>query len=99
MLEEQNKNSCLRETLRIKEASLRRSEQEVDSLGFRNKQLEYRVASLQDDLERETKNINKNTKLIKRSHTNEKLPNDILVAEELQKKISENAQLLSLVVP
>lgn len=99
VLDEQSKNSNLRETLRQKETALRRAEQEADSLGFRNKQLEHRVASLQDDLEKETKKSNKNQK------ANHKVKADIvsdaqtdpILAEELQKKIFENAQLTSLI--
>ncbi|XP_055387736.1 protein BCAP [Condylostylus longicornis] len=68
VIEEQTKNLTLRETLRQKETSLRRAEQEVDSLGFRNKQLEYRVASLQEDLEKESKKSN-----AKQSKTNKTL--------------------------
>ncbi|XP_054731748.1 uncharacterized protein LOC129240171 [Anastrepha obliqua] len=50
VLDEQSKGDSLREQLRQSETALRRSEQEVDSLGFRNKQLEHRVAVLQDEI-------------------------------------------------
>lgn len=101
----------MRETLRVKETALRRAEQEVDSLGFRNKQLEHRVASLQEDLERETKLIvnrskfskNKNDQpsIISNRHggnpsVNSGVSTDPIFTEELQKKIIENAQLISL---
>lgn len=106
LIEEQNKSSCLRETLRIRETSLRRVEQEVDSLGFRNKQLEHRVATLQEDFERESKGkSNKNVKLNKTKNNNDTVAvaaglsgvNDPIFSEELHKKIFENAELVSLV--
>lgn len=102
LLEEQNKSAGLRESLRQKDASLRRFEQEVDSLGFRNKQLEHRVASLQEDLDRESKQRNKNSKLAKTrttaaDSTNNDIASDKLFVEEFQKKILENSQLVSLV--
>uniref|UniRef100_A0A1L8DKX0 Putative a-kinase anchor protein 9 n=1 Tax=Nyssomyia neivai TaxID=330878 RepID=A0A1L8DKX0_9DIPT len=91
VLEEQNKNGALRESFRLKEAALRRAEQEVDSLTFRNKQLEHRVASLQDDLEREMKPRGRQTRTV------EPMTKDAVIVEELQKKILENAQLNSLI--
>lgn len=104
LLEEQNKSAGLRESLRQKDTSLRRFEQEVDSLGFRNKQLEHRVASLQEDLDRESKQkqTNKNSKISKSKPsaieaTNNDIASDKLFVEEFQKKILENSQLVSLV--
>lgn len=104
LLEEQNKSSCIRETLRLRESSLRRAEQEVDSLGFRNKQLEHRVASLQEDLDRDNKKPQKNSKNNNKSNSKNNTTTepsititDPVFTEELQKKIIENAQLFSLV--
>lgn len=105
VIEEQNKNAALREAFRVKETNLRRVEQEVDSLGFRNKQLEHRVASLQDDLTTtNTGNSKKGGKLLKSSsQTTANAPSssqhvaDLVVTEELQKKIVECAQLSSTV--
>lgn len=104
LLEEQNKSAGLRESLRQKDTSLRRFEQEVDSLGFRNKQLEHRVASLQEDLDRESKQkqTNKNSKITKTKpstveSTNNDIASDKLFVEEFQKKILENSQLVSLI--
>lgn len=81
-------------------------EQEVDSLGFRNKQLEHRVESLQEDL-----NSASNSKKGKsRGTSNNKLiigtdgvntiaanenESDPILSEEFQKKILENAKLTS----
>ncbi|XP_055677695.1 protein phosphatase 1 regulatory subunit 21 [Lutzomyia longipalpis] len=98
VLEEQNKNGALRESFRLKEASLRRAEQEVDSLSFRNKQLEHRVATLQDDLDREMKRGRGGGKQPRsNSEVHNTMTKDAVIVEELQKKIIENAQLNSLV--
>lgn len=100
VLDEQNKNSTLRDNVRSKESSLRRAEQEVDSLGFRNKQLEIRVASLQDDLNKDAKKSTKNNKTKAKINNADDavLHNDTsLFSEDLQKKIFENARLESLV--
>ncbi|XP_035899284.1 protein phosphatase 1 regulatory subunit 21-like [Anopheles stephensi] len=99
VLDEQNKNASLRETLRLKEATLRKSEQEVDSLGFRNKQLERRVAALQENLEHELKKASGGKTLKTKSSNNDlnaALPGSeggSVIAEELQQKILENVQL------
>ncbi|XP_052865067.1 protein phosphatase 1 regulatory subunit 21 [Anopheles cruzii] len=97
VLEEQTKNSSLRESLRTREATLRKSEQEVDSLGFRNKQLERRVAALQENLEQELKKGSGGKASKTKSPSNDSITvpgaDAGVVAEELQKKILENAQL------
>lgn len=98
VLEEQNKSACLREQLRLKDTSFRKLEQEVDSLNFRNKQLEHRVASLQDDLEQESKKNVKGAKTKGKSAPPPQQVNfreDPIFSEELTKKIFENAQLTS----
>jgi protein phosphatase 1 regulatory subunit 21 len=51
VLEEQTRNAELRDTLKEKEQSLRKAEQEMDSLTFRNQQLTKRVTVLQDELD------------------------------------------------
>lgn len=98
LLEEQHKSGIIRETLRLRDTSIRRAEQEVDSLGFRNKQLEQRVAALQDDLQRQTKTSTKvnKTNLMPNAMLSPS-PNISLIEEELQKRIFENAELISLV--
>lgn len=94
----------MREALRVKETNLRRVEQEVDSLGFRNKQLEHRVASLQDDLiAANDKKQPKAPKLKSKSSADSSSPvphqafDASVFGEELQKKIFECAQLVSTV--
>ncbi|XP_061397007.1 protein phosphatase 1 regulatory subunit 21 [Musca vetustissima] len=108
ILEEQSKNSNLRDQLKQKELEARRAEQEIDSLGFRNKQLELRVAALQEELA--TSEARKKDKDKKRSHHDKNdashtnamgnkgdISQDALIFEELQKKIIENAELTSLI--
>lgn len=100
VLEEQNKNATLREVVRVKETNLRRSEQEVDSLGFRNKQLEHRVASLQDDLSKDAskkggKNVKTKDKTSNVNSTQMPTEPSSVLSEEFQKKIFECAQLTS----
>lgn len=111
VLEEQSRATSLREQLRRKESILRRSEQELDSLTFRNKQLELRVATLQNELAiiegrkhdkaRENNFVGKTTSKLSIKHSataveSEKII-DALFIEELEKKILENAQLTTLV--
>lgn len=51
VVEEQSRNAELRDLLKEREQSLRKAAQEVDSLAFRNQQLERRVAVLQEEFE------------------------------------------------
>lgn len=103
VLEEQNKNAALREAVRVKETNLRRAEQEVDSLGFRNKQLEHRVANLQDDLNKDTakksgkssKSKDKSSPAVNASSQMLPVEQSSILSEEFQKKIFECAQLTS----
>lgn len=102
VLDEQNKNGALREVVRVKEVTLRRAEQEVDSLGFRNKQLEHRVESLQDDLSKDASKKSgrsaKSKEIIKSTNLNSsQIPTEpsSVLSEEFQKKIFECAQLTS----
>lgn len=103
VLEEQNKTGGLRESVRSKEIDLRRVEQEVESLSFRNKQLEHRVASLQEDLSKDAaKKGSKGSKSKSNSDPSPLGPSSseldcTLLSEELQKKIIECAQLTSMV--
>ena len=101
MIEEQNKSGVLRETLRIKDQSLRRAENELDSLNFRNKQLEHRVSNLQDDLQGNNHSSGKHSNKSHTNHenqiTNGQAEIDPIFAEELRKRIMENAGLQSLV--
>lgn len=91
VLEEQSKNSNLKETLRSKEICLRRTEQEVDSLCFRNEQLLRRVSTLQDDLDSEIKN----KKHKRRTDSNKQSVDKSVIDEDLEKKIVEISELTS----
>lgn len=108
VLDEQSKGESLREQLRQSETALRRSEQEVDSLGFRNRQLEHRVAALQDEIAKREGRIKTGKEYVRKQEIAGKgdLPGaagegdvgqDALIFEELQKKIMENAELTTMV--
>ncbi|XP_043653938.1 protein phosphatase 1 regulatory subunit 21 [Drosophila teissieri] len=107
VLEEQSKEASLREQLQQYATSLRRTEQEVDSLGFRNKQLESRVSQLQQEIsvheqpKKKDKDSGGRRGLQNNSRPEAEPPSDAaqeaLIFEELQKKIMENAQLTSLI--
>lgn len=96
VIDEQARSADIREQLKEKEVELRRAEQELDSLSFRNHQLTKRITVLQEELDK-VQNKSKKGKN-KLSESNSQLspppPNHIL-NEEFQKKIVENAQLLS----
>lgn len=51
VLDEQARSNELRDSLKEKDKSLRKSESEIESLTFRNQQLTRRVSVLQDELE------------------------------------------------
>lgn len=89
--------SVLQESLRIKDQNLRRAETELDSVNFRNKQLEHRVQVIQDDLQKTSRGGNKANKMRDNQMTGNGQMDPIIV-EELQKRIMENAQLASAVI-
>lgn len=98
-MEERNKSSVLQESMRIKDQHLRRAESEIDSQNFRNKQLERRIESLQNDLQIKTKGSggNKTAKVRDNQTMSGNGEIDSIIAEELQRRIIENAQLASAV--
>ncbi|KAH8399151.1 hypothetical protein KR215_003213 [Drosophila sulfurigaster] len=107
--DERAKVESLREQLQQNATSSRRTEQEVDSLNFRNKQLESRVSQLQLELslheqapkkkEPSRRGLLGGIKQEPPSETphNTNAAQEALIFEELQKKIMENAQLTSLI--
>lgn len=95
LLEEQAKSSTLRDQLKQKETTVRRAEQEIDSLGFRNKQLEHRVASLQDELVKSE--ARKKDKDAKKFSSDDKTETQQVNLADLQTKIIENVVLTSMV--
>lgn len=99
VIEEQARNADVRNQLKEKEVGFRRAEQEIDSLTFRNQQLTKRITVLQEELDKAQNKPKKGKG--KASENNSQIPpplppppNNIL-DEEFQKKIVENAQLLS----
>ncbi|XP_043257927.1 ERC protein 2 [Colletes gigas] len=95
VIDEQTRNVDLREQVKEKEVELRRAEQELDSLSFRNQQLTKRITVLQEELDKmQIKSKKGKNKLSESNSQIPAQPNHIL-DEEFQKKIVENAQLLS----
>lgn len=101
VIEEQARNADIRNQLKEKEVEFRRAEQEIDSLTFRNQQLTKRITVLQEELDKAQNKpkrgkgrTSENNSQIPAALPPPPLPNNIL-DEEFQKKIVENAQLLS----
>lgn len=95
VIEEQSKNTELKDVLKERDQSLRKADQEMDSLNFRNQQLTKRVTVLQDELE----GLQIKFKKSKGKNTGGPQPTDFtnnVIDEEFQKKIAENAELLSM---
>ncbi|ELT99452.1 hypothetical protein CAPTEDRAFT_222323 [Capitella teleta] len=88
VVDEQNSNEELKESLKSKELTVRKYEQEIDSLSFRNQQLASRVGVLQDDLNDAGKN-----KKHKKGTPDPPARESSVIGEELQSKIEENARL------
>ncbi|XP_049863746.1 protein phosphatase 1 regulatory subunit 21 [Schistocerca gregaria] len=95
VLEEQTRNAELRDIIKEKEQSLRKVDQEMDSLTFRNQQLTKRVTVLQDELDSLQSRVKKGK--LKSSETEKPLDHDNhVIDEEFQLKIEENARLVSM---
>ena len=62
-LDEQGEAKQLKESLKEKSQTVRKFEQEVDSLTFRNQQLSKRVVFLQEELEASENNSKKKNKV------------------------------------
>ncbi|XP_077341730.1 protein phosphatase 1 regulatory subunit 21 [Lithobates pipiens] len=91
VLDEQANSAALKEQLKMKEQSLRKQQQEMDSLTFRNQQLAKRVELLQEELSvMETKG-KKTKKNVESSQLTQEQKN--VFDEDLQKKIEENERL------
>ena len=95
VIEEQTRNADIREQLKEKEVELRRAEQELDSLSFRNQQLTKRITVLQEELDRTQSKPKNNRSKSSENKTQPPHPPNHILDEEFQKKIIENAQLLS----
>jgi len=102
VLDEQSTTQSFRDVVKEREQTIRRYEQEIESLTFRNKQLTSRVEVLQVELENvgiKTKK-SKGLNLFKSSNANanrfappEPVDGTDVLGEELQNKIQENAML------
>ncbi|KAH8311036.1 hypothetical protein KR044_004005 [Drosophila immigrans] len=102
--DERAKVEALREQLQQNSTSLRRTEQEVDSLNFRNKQLESRVTQLQQELARQEQAPSRRGLLggsrqeqPRAAALTSNAAKEELMLEELQREKMENAQLTSLI--
>ncbi|XP_041351429.1 protein phosphatase 1 regulatory subunit 21-like [Gigantopelta aegis] len=93
-LDEQIETEKLKDLIKERDQSVRKYEQEVDSLSFRNQQLTKRVLFLQDELEHtessKKKNKHKDNEVSR--HDDASQANSVL-SEELHSKIEENALL------
>lgn len=89
--------SVLQESLRIKDQSLRRAETELDSVNFRNKQLEHRVQVIQEDLQKSSKGGSSKSGKLRDNQVTGNGQMDPIIVEELHKRIMENAQMVSAV--
>ncbi|XP_042321299.1 protein phosphatase 1 regulatory subunit 21 isoform X1 [Sceloporus undulatus] len=92
VVDEQANSAALKEQLKMKDQTLRKLQQEMDSLTFRNQQLAKRVELLQDELvlsESKGKKNKKSGEPISQLSQEQKNVFD----EDLQKKIEENERL------
>ncbi|XP_023602689.1 protein phosphatase 1 regulatory subunit 21 isoform X4 [Myotis lucifugus] len=92
VVDEQANSAALKEQLKMKDQSLRKLQQEMDSLTFRNLQLAKRVELLQDELALSEPRGKKNKKS---GDTSSQLSQEqkSVFDEDLQKKIEENERL------
>ncbi|XP_053239544.1 protein phosphatase 1 regulatory subunit 21 isoform X4 [Podarcis raffonei] len=92
VVDEQANSASLKEQLKMKDQSLRKLQQEMDSLTFRNQQLAKRVELLQDELVLSESKGKKNKKTGEpASQLSQEQKN--VFDEDLQKKIEENERL------
>ncbi|TNN50379.1 Protein phosphatase 1 regulatory subunit 21 [Liparis tanakae] len=92
VVDEQANSASFKEQLKLRDQSLRKQEQEMDSLSFRNQQLAKRVELLQEELSvSEAKG--KKGKSKADSPSQHGLETQSVFDEDLQKKIEENERL------
>ncbi|NXC58349.1 PPR21 phosphatase, partial [Aleadryas rufinucha] len=92
VVDEQANSASLKEQLKMKDQSLRKLQQEMDSLTFRNQQLAKRVELLQDELALSEARGKKNKKSVESSSQLSEEQKSVF-NEDLQKKIEENERL------
>lgn len=92
VLEEQAANQELKVQVKSHDQSLRKAEQEIECLEFRNQQLIKRVSILQDDLEQisKSKPLKGQKNQVSQSHVS---PDISVINSELSCKIEENKEL------
>ena len=75
VVDEQTKNQELSEVLRERELSLRKKQQEMDAIGFRNQQLTKRIMVLQDEIDKKASSSGKHDSSAKdgKGNTNESM--------------------------
>nr|XP_033793635.1 protein phosphatase 1 regulatory subunit 21 isoform X1 [Geotrypetes seraphini] len=92
VVDEQTNSTALKEQLKMKDQSLRKLQQEMDSLTFRNQQLAKRVELLQEELAA-TEMRGKKNKRSGESSSQMSQEQKTVFDEDLQKKIEENERL------
>ncbi|NXC98247.1 PPR21 phosphatase, partial [Certhia familiaris] len=92
VVDEQANSASLKEKLKMKDQSLRKLQQEMDSLTFRNQQLAKRVELLQDELALSETRGKKSKKSVESSSQLSQEQKSVF-NEDLQKKIEENERL------
>ncbi|XP_032911019.1 protein phosphatase 1 regulatory subunit 21 [Catharus ustulatus] len=92
VVDEQANSASLKEQLKMKDQSLRKLQQEMDSLTFRNQQLAKRVELLQDELALSEARGKKSKKSVEPSSQLSQEQKSVF-NEDLQKKIEENERL------
>ncbi|XP_012873462.1 PREDICTED: protein phosphatase 1 regulatory subunit 21 isoform X3 [Dipodomys ordii] len=92
VVDEQANSAALKEQLKMRDQSLRKLQQEMDSLTFRNLQLAKRVELLQDELALSEPRGKKNKKSGESSSQLTQEQKSVF-DEDLQKKIEENERL------
>ncbi|XP_062346506.1 protein phosphatase 1 regulatory subunit 21 isoform X5 [Cinclus cinclus] len=92
VVDEQANSASLKEQLKMKDQSLRKLQQEMDSLTFRNQQLAKRVELLQDELALSEARGKKSKKSVESSSQLSQEQKSVF-SEDLQKKIEENERL------
>ncbi|CAG2060129.1 unnamed protein product, partial [Timema podura] len=97
VLEERSQNAELKDFVKSKDQGLRKAEQEMDSLNFRNQQLAKRVAFLQDELDAMQVKSKKGKSRGSSINNHEAEQANHVLDEEFRNKIEENARLLSLI--
>ncbi|XP_028676031.1 protein phosphatase 1 regulatory subunit 21 [Erpetoichthys calabaricus] len=93
VVDEQASSTTIKDQLKMKDQSLRKVEQEMDSLTFRNQQLAKRVELLQEELSVCDTKGKKNKHKIGDSPSQHNHQHQSVINEDLQKKIEENERL------